>query len=213
MKQTCQTIQVLPSEFFGGVKYPERTVNFTKGNLSLMFTATASGKCLPLYVVYKAISLYSEWTIGGPPGTRYNCTKSGWFDSAMFEDYFEKIILPWAQETPGTKVVIYDNLSSHLSVKVVEMCEQNRINLVFIPPRSTHLTQPLDVAFFAPLKKAWRKILYQYKLRNPNQIALNKKHFPKLLSELIEAIKLKEAKNLKVVLKHREYFHLIREKF
>lgn len=183
--------------FRRGVKYPERVANSTKGNISLMFTATASGQCLPLYVVYKATNLYSEWITGGPPETRYNCTKSGWFDSAMFEDYFEKIILPWAQKTAGTKIVLCDNLSSHLSVKVVELCEQNNINFVFIPPRSTHLTQPLDVAFFAPLKKAWRKILYQYKLRNPNQTALNKKHFPKLLSELMEAIRLKEANTIK----------------
>lgn len=183
--------------FRRGVKYPERITNSTKGNISLMFTAIASGKCLPLYVVYKATNLYSEWVSGGPPDTRYNCTKSGWFDSAMFENYFETIIIPWAQDIAGTKVVICDNLTSHLSIKVVELCQQNDIKFVFIPPRSTHLTQPLDVAFFGPLKKAWRKILYQYKLRNPNQTSLNKKHFPKLLSELIETIQMKETKNTK----------------
>ncbi|KAL0870945.1 hypothetical protein ABMA27_004770 [Loxostege sticticalis] len=183
--------------FRRGVKYPERIANSTKGNISIMFTATANGKCLPVYVVYKASTLYSEWIDGGPTDARYNCTKSGWFDSAMFENYFENIIIPWAQKTVGAKVVICDNLSSHLSVKVIELCEQNDIKFIFIPPRSTHLTQPLDVAFFAPLKKAWRKILYQYKLKNPNQTTLNKKHFPKLLRELLETIKLKEMDNIK----------------
>ncbi|KAL4719073.1 hypothetical protein ACJJTC_011537 [Scirpophaga incertulas] len=183
--------------FRRGVKYPERVVNSTKGNISLMFTATASGQSLPLYVVYKSTNLYTEWVSGGPPDTRYNCTKSGWFDSAMFENYFETIILPWAQTALGTKVVICDNLSSHLNIKVVELCQQNDIKFVFIPPRSTHLTQPLDVAFFGPLKKAWRKILYQYKLRNPIQTCLNKKHFPKLLSKLTEAIQMKEHENIK----------------
>lgn len=109
----------------------------------------------------KQKNLYSEWVTGGPPGTRYNCTKSGWFDSATFEDYFEKIIISRAQETLGTKVVICDNLFSHLSVKVVELCEQYNIKFILIPPRSTHFTLPLDVAFFGPLKKAWRQILYQ----------------------------------------------------
>nr|XP_049694742.1 uncharacterized protein LOC126054213 [Helicoverpa armigera] len=184
------------SIFRRGVKYPERIVNSTKGNISLMFTATAAGRCLPLYVVYKATNLYSEWINGGPPETRYNCTKSGWFDSAMFEDYFETIIISWAKETEGAKVVICDNLSSHFSVKVVELCAQHNIKFVFIPPRSTHLTQPLDVAFFAPLKKCWRKILYQYKLKNPTQTTLNKKHFPKLLNELIEVIKINEKRNI-----------------
>lgn len=143
------------------VKYPERIANSTKGNISVMFTATASGKRLPLYVVYKSTILYSEWISRAPPDTRYNCTKSGWFESAIFENYFETIIhnllRPWAQKISGTKVVICDNLSSHLCIKVVELCQQNDIKFIFIPPRSTHITQPLDMAFFAPLKKAWRK--------------------------------------------------------
>lgn len=39
--------------------------------------------------------------------------------------------------------------------------------------------------------------MYQYKLRNPNQTTLNKKHFPKLLDELINAIQIREAENIK----------------
>lgn len=85
-----------------------------------------------------------------------------------FEDYFKRIVLDWASSLPGKKVVICDNLSSHLSVDVIEICERNDIKFVFIPANSTHLTQPLDVVFFGPLKKVWRKILLQYKMEHPN---------------------------------------------
>jgi len=51
-----------------------------------------------------------------------------------------------------------DNLSSHLTPEVIEKCKENDK-----PPNSTHLTQPLDVALFHPMKMAWRKILGEWK--------------------------------------------------
>ena len=54
-----------------------------------------------------------------------------------------------------------------------------------LPPHSTHLLQPLDVAFFAPLKRAWQKILDTWKTSNRNTSAtLNKNAFPRLLCQL-----------------------------
>lgn len=183
--------------FRRGVKYPERVLNSTKGAISIMFSGTAAGEILPVYVVYKADNLYSEWIQDGPRDAKYNHTKSGWFDSQIFEDYFKRIVLDWASGLPGKKVVICDNLSSHLSVDVIEICESNDIHLVFLPANSTHLTQSPDVAFFGPLKNLWRKILLQYKMENPNQTTLIKNHFPKLLKSLTEQIQLTDLKNIK----------------
>lgn len=182
--------------FRRGVKHPERILNNTKSCISVMFTASAAGTCLPVYVVYKSTNLYSEWLEGGPDGTRYSCSKSGWFDTASFEDYFNTIIVPWAKQNPGPKVVIGDNLSSHINVEVVELCQKHDIRLVFLPPNSTHLTQPLDVAYFGPLKREWKKILLDYKFKNPGQTTLNKKHFPKLLTQLLENMKHREKNNI-----------------
>lgn len=183
--------------FRRGVKYPERIVNSTKGCISLMFSGTADGQCLPPYIVYKAKNLYNEWVINGPDRARYNCTTSGWFDAVIFEDFFRTVILKWAVDLPGTKVMIGDNLSSHLNSDIIELCEEHQIKFVFLPPNSTHLTQPLDVAFFGPLKKQWRKILLQYKIQNPHQKTMNKKHFPTLLNELMEKIDIRKSQNLK----------------
>ncbi|CAK1585488.1 unnamed protein product [Parnassius mnemosyne] len=182
--------------FRRGVKHPERILNNTKSCISIMFTASAAGTCLPIYVVYKASNLYSEWLEGGPAGTRYNCSKSGWFDTSSFEDYFKTIVVDWARQISGPKVVIGDNSSSHINIEVVELCQKHNIRLVFLPPNSTHLTQPLDVAYFGPLKREWKKILLDYKWKNPGQTTLNKKHFPKLLAQLLENMKHKESHNI-----------------
>ncbi|XP_052740496.1 uncharacterized protein LOC128199899 [Bicyclus anynana] len=174
-----------------GVKYPERVLNFTKGAISIMFAITASGECLPPYVVYKAEHLYTQWTLNGPKGARFNRSKSGWFDSNLFEDWFETIILPWAKNKPGKKVLIGDNLASHINVKIVKYCEQNDIRFVFLPTNSTHITQPLDVCYFGPLKKLWREILLNYKIKNPRETTIHKGHFPDLLKKLVDKLNVK----------------------
>lgn len=180
------------SIFRRGIKYPERIINHSKGCISLMFAATAEGELLPPYVVYKSENLWSEWCRGGPEGARYNRSKSGWFDSVAFLDWFKTIVIPWASKIDGQKLIIGDNLSSHLNADVVELCEAYQIRFAFLPPRSTQLTQPLDVAFFGPLKKSWRTILLKYKTENPKQVSLNKTHFPLLLNQLMEAANLKK---------------------
>ena len=174
--------------FKRGKKYPERVMNYTKGSISIMFCGTASGELLPVYVVYKAANMWTTWTAGGPKSARYNRSKSGWFESVSFNDWFRTVVLPWARKKEGKKVVIGDNLSSHFSPDIMKLCEENNISFVCLVPNSTHLTQPLDVAFYGPLKRKWRKILKLWKMKNPSLTSLPKNEFPALLKELVESL-------------------------
>ncbi|XP_065671384.1 uncharacterized protein LOC136089338 [Hydra vulgaris] len=139
------------------------------------------------------------WCEGGLKGVRYFNTKSGWFDRAAFEEWFFSIVLPSLKKKSGVKVLLGDNLSSHISPKVINACEKNEILFVCLPPNSTHITQPLDVAFFKPLKTAWRRIITEYK-DSPagcTKTSLEKQHFPELLNKLLIAIEPNQANNLK----------------
>lgn len=184
--------------FRRGVKYPERVMNSSKSAISIMFAASASGTVLPPYVVYKAERLYDQWCIGGPKNTKYNRTKSGWFDAVCFQDWFDRIAVPWAKELTGRKILIGDNLSSHIQIEVVRQCLRNDIRLVFLPPNSTHITQPLDVGFFRPLKQHWRQIITEYKTQNPRNSTVNKSSFPLLLKLLMQKI----SKNQEIIIKN-----------
>ena len=156
------------------------------------------GELLPPYVVYKAHHLWSTWTEGGPSGTRYNRSKSGWFDSVIFDDWFFQLALPKLKRQEGKKVLIGDNLSSHMSVEVIKSCNENQIAFVCLPQNSTHLTQPLDIAFYKPLKVNWRKVLTARKLktRSTNCSVMPKDQFPRQLKRLHEAIDENAAENL-----------------
>lgn len=162
-----------------GTKHPERVMDSTKTATSVMFSVSASGELLPPFVVYKSEHLYELWMHNGPKGTRYGRNKSGWFDQPLFDEWFTNIALPYLRRQDGDRVVIGDNLASHLSFHVIQLCEENNIRFCFLPPNSTHLTQPLDVAVFRLIKTSWRQKLEKWKKKNKG--SLPKQYFPSLL--------------------------------
>lgn len=176
-------------------KRAEKIMDSSKAATSVIFACSASGVLLPPYIVYKADHLWSTWTENGPDKARYNRSASGWFDMNLFEDWFLSICLPYFKNLlPGPKVLFGDNLASHLSVNVIKECEQNNIRFVLLPPNSTHLTQPLDVSVFRPIKNAWRKVLQAWKRQNKGVV--RKDIFPKLLKQVLINIGAKSQKNI-----------------
>jgi len=89
-----------------GMKYPEWIINSMKTATSLIFWDSASGEILPSYVVYKAKAIWLTWTENGPPGTRYNRSKKGWFDALCFEDWFMTTLLPRLKTADGKESVV-----------------------------------------------------------------------------------------------------------
>lgn len=67
------------------------------------------------------------------------------------------------QKALEKKVVLGDNLSSHLSPLTLRRAAEIGFSFRLLPPNTTHFCQPLDVAFFGPLKKAWKLQLMEYK--------------------------------------------------
>ncbi|XP_063226845.1 uncharacterized protein LOC134533299 [Bacillus rossius redtenbacheri] len=170
-----------------GMKHVEQVMDSSKTSTSVMFCGNAKGELLPVYVVYKAEKLWDTWMEGGPKGARFNRSKSGWFDSGSFEDWFFHLVLHRLKRQEGKKLLIGDNLASHISKEVIAACQENDIVFVCLPPHSTHLTQPLDVAFFHPLKAEWRKILHEWRKTPSGERfkTLPKDVFPRLLNKLV----------------------------
>lgn len=52
-------------------------------------------------------------------------------------------------------MLIIDGHESHLSAEFDEYCKNNKIITVCMPAHSSHLLQPLDVALYSPLKRAY----------------------------------------------------------
>ena len=175
-----------------GTRYPERVVNYSKAGVFIMYCGNAEGELLPPYCLYKSTSVIMDsWIRGAPPGTKLNRSKSGWFDEGLFESFFNDLLLPKLKKQEGIHAIIGDNLLSHFSESVIRKCQKYQIKFICLPPNSTHLTQPLDVAFFKPFKVIWRKILNDFcKTKvGVKEESIPKDIFPQLLSKLMKALK------------------------
>ena len=62
-----------------------------------------------------------------------------------------------------------DGHSSHYSPATIALAAEHKVLLFTLPPNTTHLTQPLDRACFAPLKSAWREIHHIFLTTNPGR--------------------------------------------
>lgn len=154
-----------------------------------MFTCTASGVLLSPY--YKAQNLMDSWVVGGPVRTSYNKTTSEWFNRCCFSDWLKRIIILYLKALPEDeyKVIIGDNLASHMSHEAVELCAKHKIRYIFLPPNSTGLLQPFDVGVYGPVKRKWYKVLTDWKLSLGRKFtSLPKQHFPNLLSSLLDQL-------------------------
>ena len=73
------------------------------------------------YVVYKSQHLWNTWTEGGPVGTRYNRNN--------------QVGLKLKRQ-PRKKVLLGDNLPSHINTSVIKSCNENDIAFLCLPPDS-----------------------------------------------------------------------------
>lgn len=178
-----------------GSRHPDSVKDTTRSATSVMFCCTAAGHLLPPFIVYKANKAHDAWTENGPPGAKYSATDSGWFEMDTFEEWFMKIALVYMKTLVGPKLLIGDNLASHLSPQVVQACWKYDIRFVFFTPNATHILQPLDVAVFRSLKRKWREILNEWKDKHYGP--LHKSVFPRLLKDTIEAVGMRNSENIK----------------
>lgn len=170
-------------------KSPRAVLSNNKANRSVMFSVTADGKTLAPFVVTKSKFKDDEIEAFKAPECFWATSKRGWFTMPIFDQWFEAVVVPWARSKGGKPtVVLGDNLSCHLSPVTLDRAGQLGISFRLLPPNTTHFLQPLDVAYFGPLKRAWREILLEYKQKHQNK-SLLKKHFASEFKKLIERAK------------------------
>lgn len=84
--------------------------------------------------------------------------------------------------TKGKVILILDGHLSHTNLAVVDLCESFEIQLVLIPPHTSHALQPLDVSFFKPLKTYYHQQATTWQHTNTGK-AINKVVFGGLLKQ------------------------------
>ena len=112
-------------------------------------------KRLPQTVIEK---IPSGWAVGR--------SDNGWMTAESFYEFMTNIFYPWCVKSNiEFPVVMYlDGHSSHATLALSDFCVEKRIEIISLFPNSTHVTQPMDVAVFKPLKDSWKTSVMNFKL-------------------------------------------------
>ncbi|KAF2896910.1 hypothetical protein ILUMI_09265 [Ignelater luminosus] len=85
--------------------------------------------------------------------------------------------------------------ASRASPWVIQQCTQNNIRFVLLPPNSTGLTQPIDIAYLKPLTAKWANVLENWEQHNRR--AITKDRFPSLFKKCLNELEVTSTKNVK----------------
>ncbi len=76
-------------------KTARAVLNNNRRNRSCMFAVTADGTCLAPYVFTKTKFKDDELAAFPPPRCQWGTSKSGWFTMAVFDSWFEAVVVSW----------------------------------------------------------------------------------------------------------------------
>jgi hypothetical protein len=94
----------------------------------------------------------------------FSASEKGWTSMTIREEWLYKVFEPFTREKArGRKrLLICDDHNSHVSSKFIRVAIDNDIEVILMPPHSSHLLQPLDIGIFGPFKTHIRKELDKY---------------------------------------------------
>lgn len=118
-------------------------------NVTVLACMNAAGHFIPPFVIFRGMRKRDDFMLGMPPGTEIFMTEKGWVTETAFKEWLAHFN---RHRTQGKVILILDGHLSHTNLAVVDLCEDSDIELILIPPHTSHALQPLDVSFFKPLK-------------------------------------------------------------
>ena len=115
------------------------------------------------------------------PNTLYGMSEKGWTDQELFFFWMTQLFV---KHIPPTRPVmlLVDGHASHYEPETIKVAAEAGIVIFCLPPRSTHVAQPLDVSFFQPLKVYWSEVCHTYMQNNPGRV-VTKIQFSTLFAE------------------------------
>jgi hypothetical protein len=99
---------------------------------------------------YEEEEIPRDWAIG--------VSDNGWTNNELGVDWLKHFdAYTKARTVVARRLLIPDGHESHHSLEFQDLCKENNIYTLCMPPHSSHLLQPLDVGCFSPLKRAYSR--------------------------------------------------------
>jgi hypothetical protein len=138
---------------------------------TVLACGNAAGDILSPMIIYRNLPETIPNTFMSRDGPLYKSSKTGWINTALFNEWFINIFLKESRtlitdDYNGPIILIFDGHSTHLSDELIELAQQHYVILLKLPSHTTHVMQPLDVNFFGPLKNVLGRIIRENYIGN-----------------------------------------------
>ena len=117
----------------------------SKVRLTGMAAASAVGEKLPMFVIWKSKNPRCFKNVKHLP-CEYKSQKKSWMNSEIFEEWVRKLDRKFRADDRNVALII-DNCPAHPSIS-----DLTSVQLVFLPPNTTSIPQPMDQVSYAALK-------------------------------------------------------------
>jgi hypothetical protein len=129
--------------------------------VTVVESINAAGWALPPYIIFKGKVFIESWFDGLAPDWKINKSANGWTTDEISLDWLQNHFIPCIEGRSKGKyrLLVLDGHGSHLTAQFDQICTKYNIIPICMPAHSSHLLQPLDVACFAPLKRAYGRLV------------------------------------------------------
>ena len=119
----------------------------------------AAGWAIPPFIIFAGQHHLSAWYEEDiPRDWAFSLSDNGWTTNEIGVEWLKHFIKHTEGKVVGARrLLILDGHESHHSLEFQELCRENNIYTLCMPPHSSHLLQPLDVGCFSPLKRAYSR--------------------------------------------------------
>ncbi|KAF6519132.1 hypothetical protein HZS61_009512 [Fusarium oxysporum f. sp. conglutinans] len=132
--------------------------------ITILECISATGKVLRPTVIFKGKTVQQQHfpeDLDFLDDWEFSCSENGWTSNKLALVWLRKAFIPSTKPENANepRLLILDGHGSHMTEEFLWECYNNNIYLLFLPAHASHVLQPLDVAVFGPLKRAYRRLL------------------------------------------------------
>ena len=147
---------------------PQAVTSPRSSLVTIIAGGNAIGNSIPPYYIFAGKRWNPEFLQNACIGTSGEMTKNGWSNTEVFQNYVKKHFVRYANLSSDTPtLLLYEGHKSHINLTLTHWASRNNVILFVLPPHTSHLHQPLDVAIFGAFKRMYSRECHYYMQQNP----------------------------------------------
>ncbi|THX02844.1 hypothetical protein D6D13_08033 [Aureobasidium pullulans] len=141
-------------------KQTRTTSSETQEWVSVIECISAGGFSPEPVIIFKGKSDILNWFPEPVPPFKYTHSNKAWTNNEIAIYWLDEVFLPQTKPHPWVhRILVYDGHKSHVSATFELKCKKAKVICMKLPPHTSDVLQPLDLAMFSPLKTKYRSKL------------------------------------------------------